>query len=62
MHREAEKRTHFSFVNKSFNMQRNLTKFDNLIVDEYYHRVFSALGPFNDYALYKSTHSSTLLI
>jgi len=37
LHREAEKRNHFSFVNKSFKMQCNLTKcillLMNIIVD-----------------------------
>ena len=37
LHCEAEKRNHFSFMNKSFNMQCNLTKFSTLIVNEYYH-------------------------
>ena len=36
LHREAEKRNHFSFVNKSFNTQRNFTKFSTLIVNEYF--------------------------
>jgi len=36
MHSEVEKRNHFSVVNKSFNMQRNLTKFGTLVVNEYY--------------------------
>ena len=35
-HREAEKRNHFSFMNKSFNTQYNLTKFSTLIISEYY--------------------------
>jgi len=38
IHREAEKRNRFSFMDKSFNMQCNLTKFSTLIVNEYYHR------------------------
>ena len=40
IHREAEKRNRFSFVNKSFNVQCNLTKFSTLIVNEYYHRCY----------------------
>jgi len=36
LHREAEKRNHFSFVNKSFNTQCNFTKFSTLIVNEYF--------------------------
>jgi len=32
IHREAEKRNHFSFVNKSFNTQCNLTKFSRLLL------------------------------
>ena len=44
LHREAEKRNHFSFVNKSFNMQCNLTNFSRptLVVSEYYHRCYSS--------------------
>ena len=40
LHREAEKRNHFSFMGESFNMQYNLTKFSSLIVGEYYHRYY----------------------
>ena len=32
LHREAENRNHFSFTNKSFNAQCNLTKFSTLLV------------------------------
>ena len=32
LHREAEKRNHFSFVNESFNTQCNLTKFSTVVV------------------------------
>ena len=34
----GRKKNHFSFMNKSFNTQCNLTKFSTLIVNEYYHR------------------------
>jgi len=37
IHREAEKKNHFSFMNKSFNIHCSLTKFITLIVNEYYH-------------------------
>jgi len=40
IHREAEKRNHFSFMHKSFNTQRSLTKFSTLIFNEYYHRCY----------------------
>ena len=40
LHHEAEKRNRFSFINKSFNTQRNLTKFSTLIVNEYCHRCY----------------------
>ena len=36
----AEKRNHFSFMNKSLNTQCNLTKFSTLIVNEYYRRCY----------------------
>jgi len=43
LHRDAEKRNHFSFMNESFSMQCNLTKFStlslllmNIIVDVTY--------------------------
>ena len=38
LHHEAAKRNHFSFMNKSFDTQCNLTKFSTLVVNEYYHR------------------------
>ena len=38
--REAEKRNQFSFMNKLFDTQRNLTKFGTVIVSEYYHRCY----------------------
>jgi len=37
IHRETEKRNHFSFVDKSFNTQCNLTKLGAHIVSEYDH-------------------------
>jgi len=37
LHREAEKSNRLSFMNKSFNMQRNLTKFSTLVVNEQVH-------------------------
>ena len=42
LHREAEKRNHFSFRNKSFNTRYNLTKFSTgtLIVNEYFRRCY----------------------
>jgi len=40
LHRRAEKRNHFSFMNKSLNTQCNLTKFSTLIVSEYYRRCY----------------------
>ena len=40
IHRDAEKRNHFSFMNKSFNTQRNVTKFSTFIVNEYYRRCY----------------------
>jgi len=36
LHPEAEKRNHFSFMNKSLNMQYSLTEFSTLIINEYY--------------------------
>jgi len=38
--RKTEKRNHFTFMNKSFNTQSNLTKYSTLIVNEYYHRYY----------------------
>ena len=38
LHREAEKRNHYSFMNKSVNTQCNLTKFSTFILNEYHHR------------------------
>ena len=38
--REAEKRNHFSFMNKSCNTQSNLTKFSTLCVSEYYRQCY----------------------
>jgi len=35
-----KKRKHFSFMNKSFNTQCNLTKFSTLIANEYCHRCY----------------------
>jgi len=35
VYREAGKRNRFSFMNKSFNVQGNLTKFSTLIVNGY---------------------------
>jgi len=40
LHPDAEKINHFSFMNKSFNTQCNLTRFSTLIVTEYYHRCY----------------------
>jgi len=40
IHRDAEKRNHFSFMIKSFNTKCNLTKFSTLIVNEYYRRCY----------------------
>ena len=37
---EAEKKNHFLFMNKFFNMQRNSTKFRTLIVTEYSDRYY----------------------
>jgi len=36
----GRKRNHFSFTNKSFNTQCNLTKFSTFIVNEYYRRCY----------------------
>jgi len=36
LHPEAEKRNHFSFMNKSLNIQYSLTEFSTLIINEYY--------------------------
>jgi len=40
IHSVAEKRNHFSFMNKSFRTQYNLTTFSTLIVNECYHRCY----------------------
>ena len=40
IHSVAEKRNHFSFMNKSFRTQCNLTTFSTLIVNECYHRCY----------------------
>ena len=40
IHREEEKGTTFSFMNKFFNMPCHLTKFCTLIANEYCHRCY----------------------
>ena len=44
LHRRAEKRNHFSFMNTSLNTQCNLTKFSTLIVNEYDRRCYLTSG------------------
>ena len=60
LHREAEKRNHFSFMNKSFNMQCSLTKFSTLIVSEYYH-THTHTHPHTHTRTHTHTHTHTRL-